>query len=115
MRGGGSCHINVSLINSCTLQITVEDDGCDVSEKALLHLDESFFRVNNSRSNVKGSGLGLAISKRILMNHGASVLTEVMICQLLHGVNSQMMVDLEQQPMNQVLGMHGKMLGWIPV
>ena len=73
MRGGGSCHINVSLINSCTLQITVEDDGCDVSEKALLHLDESFFRVNNSRSNVKGSGLGLAISKRILMNHGASV------------------------------------------
>ena len=55
------------------LQIRVADDGPGVPDDELMHIFNSFYRGDKSRTNAaSGSGLGLAIAKRIVEgNHGA--------------------------------------------
>lgn len=55
------------------VEISVEDNGCGISEEDLPHVFERFFRADSSRGTRKGgSGLGLAISKKIVEDHGGT-------------------------------------------
>ena len=52
--------------------LTVENTGAHISEEALPHLFEAFYREEGSRSRATGgSGLGLYLVKMILDRHGA--------------------------------------------
>ncbi|WP_227871944.1 sensor histidine kinase [Paenibacillus albus] len=54
--------------------IELTDNGSGIEPKALQHIFERFYRVDESRNaNTGGSGLGLAISKQIMEGHGGSI------------------------------------------
>ena len=54
--------------------VEISDNGDGVDEKILHKLFESFYRVDQSRTNPsQGSGLGLAISKSIIEAHGGEI------------------------------------------
>ncbi|MEG2922952.1 MAG: HAMP domain-containing sensor histidine kinase [Oscillospiraceae bacterium] len=56
-----------------TVSIDVEDSGFGISEDAMAHIFEPFYRAENSRSRkMGGSGLGLAIVKTIAEKHGGT-------------------------------------------
>ena len=50
--------------------VTVEDDGCGMSEEVLEHLFEPFF---TRRRDGSGTGLGLSITHRIVTQHGGKL------------------------------------------
>ena len=53
--------------------LTVENTGAHISEEALPHLFEAFYREESSRNRATGgSGLGLYLVKMILDRHGAA-------------------------------------------
>ena len=57
--------------------LTVENAGANISENALPHLFEAFYREESSRNrSTGGSGLGLYLVKRILDRHGAECTIE---------------------------------------
>lgn len=57
--------------------LTVENTGVHISEKALPHLFEAFYREETSRNRATGgSGLGLYLVKMILARHGAECAIE---------------------------------------
>lgn len=57
--------------------LTVENIGAHISEKALPHLFEAFYREETSRNRATGgSGLGLYLVKMILARHGAECTIE---------------------------------------
>jgi len=67
--------INVYLkANLVEATIQVKDNGEGISEEAILHIFEQFYRADSSRAGGEGrSGLGLAIVKRIVEQHGGRV------------------------------------------
>ena len=57
--------------------LTVENTGVHISEDALPHLFEAFYREESSRNRATGgSGLGLYLVKMILARHGAECAIE---------------------------------------
>ena len=55
-------------------QIEVTDSGIGISEEALAHLFEEFYRAPNARAAVKeGTGLGLVVAKDIVTRYGGSI------------------------------------------
>ena len=57
--------------------LTVENTGAHISEDALPHLFEAFYREESSRNrSTGGSGLGLYLVKMILDRHGAECTIE---------------------------------------
>lgn len=59
------------------LVFTFSDDGPGVPEESLERIFESFYRVDDSRTNAgEGSGIGLAVVKEIVKGHGGSVHAE---------------------------------------
>ena len=57
--------------------LTVENTGVQISEEALPHLFEAFYRAEGSRNRATGgSGLGLYLVKMILDRHGAECTIE---------------------------------------
>ena len=48
---------------ACT--ISIENSGCELEEKEVVHLFDSFFRGSNV-SNKSGSGLGLYICRQLM-------------------------------------------------
>jgi histidine kinase len=55
-------------------KIAMTDDGIGISQGALPHVFDQFYREDGSRtSQVSGTGLGLAIVKRIVLDHGGYV------------------------------------------
>ena len=57
--------------------LTVENTGAHISEEALPHLFEAFYREEGSRNrSTGGSGLGLYLVKMILERHGADCTME---------------------------------------
>ncbi|MEW9702160.1 ATP-binding protein [Paenibacillus sp. SI8] len=54
--------------------IQIEDNGQGISEEALPHIFDRFYRADPSRNtSTGGSGLGLAIAKQIMEEHGGRI------------------------------------------
>ena len=57
--------------------LTVENTGVHISQEALPHIFEAFYREEGSRNRATGgSGLGLCLARAILDRHGASCAVE---------------------------------------
>jgi heavy metal sensor kinase len=57
--------------------LTVSDTGMGISERALPHIFDRFFRAEQARiSRASGTGLGLSIVQSIVEAHGGKVLVE---------------------------------------
>ncbi|MGI4020043.1 MAG: sensor histidine kinase [Janthinobacterium lividum] len=52
------------------LKVSVTDQGIGISETALPHIFDCYFRANPTDNRFKGNGLGLYISKEIITQHG---------------------------------------------
>ena len=64
-------------MRECSPVLTVENAGAHISEEALPHLFEAFYREEGSRNRATGgSGLGLYLVKMILDRHGAECTIE---------------------------------------
>lgn len=59
------------------VQIEIRDNGAGIPREALTQIFDRFYRVDSSRnSSTGGSGLGLAIAKRIIEEHGGTILAD---------------------------------------
>ncbi|EPD77371.1 cell wall metabolism sensor histidine kinase WalK [Atopobium sp. oral taxon 199] len=56
------------------VQVSIEDEGMGISEAAVAHIFERFWRADNARAKSNdGSGLGLSIAKWIVDSHDGSI------------------------------------------
>ncbi len=70
---GGEVTVRLQLVMG-RAQIEVTDSGIGISEEALSHLFEEFYRAPNARAAVKeGTGLGLVVAKDIVTRYGGSL------------------------------------------
>lgn len=58
------------------LVLSVEDEGCGISEEAKKHIFERFYRGEISRTDKKHFGLGLSIAKELIALHGGDISVE---------------------------------------
>ena len=73
---GAEIRVWCGLLDGCPA-LTVENTGVQISEEALPHLFEAFYRAEGSRNRATGgSGLGLYLVKMILDRHGAGCTIE---------------------------------------
>lgn len=59
-----------AVMKDSDLIVSVQDNGCGISEKDLPHIKEKFYKSNLA---VKGSGIGLAVSDEIISRHGGAL------------------------------------------
>lgn len=73
-------HVLISLKRTLTgadIEMVFKDDGPGVPDESLERIFDSFYRVDDSRSqSEKGSGIGLAVVKEIILGHGGRVRAE---------------------------------------
>lgn len=65
---GGKVLVKAAL-NDPGIVLSVSDTGPGISEEALQHMFEKFYRVPGTEKLASGTGLGLSISKRIVEAH----------------------------------------------
>jgi two-component system, NtrC family, sensor kinase len=66
--------VSVSIArNGAQARLTVEDNGCGMTEDIIQHLFEPFF---TRRRGGQGTGLGLSISYRIVEEHNGQITAE---------------------------------------
>ncbi len=66
---------SVSVIakqDDTTITVSVEDHGCGIDEKSLMHIFDKFYQADTSHA-VKGNGLGLSLVKNIVELSGGSI------------------------------------------
>ena len=72
--------IEISLKRTLTgtdIELVFKDDGPGVPEGSLEQIFDSFYRVDDARTqSEKGSGIGLAVVKEIILGHGGKVQAE---------------------------------------
>jgi two-component system NtrC family sensor kinase len=66
---GGTVRVSVERQGS-TVRLTVEDNGCGMTEEVQKHLFEPFF---TRRRSGQGTGLGLSITYRIVEDHQGTI------------------------------------------
>ncbi|MBE6762979.1 MAG: HAMP domain-containing histidine kinase [Ruminococcaceae bacterium] len=66
---GGTIHVEARLFGSI-IKIIISDNGVGISQEALPHVKERFFRANAARP---GSGIGLALADEIVRLHGGTL------------------------------------------
>ena len=60
--------------SSAAVGVSVADTGSGISEEALPHIFDRFYKADQENGREHGSmGLGLAIAKRILELHGSEI------------------------------------------
>ena len=73
-------YILISLkrsLKGTDIELVFNDDGPGVPEESLEQLFDSFYRVDDARTqSEKGSGIGLAVVKEIILGHGGDVRAE---------------------------------------
>jgi heavy metal sensor kinase len=73
---GGEIRISLRKRES-KIEVSVHDEGGNISPVNLPHLFERFYRADNSRSHsTGGAGLGLAIANTIVVQHGGDIRIE---------------------------------------
>lgn len=79
-----------------SVRLTIEDNGCGMTEEVLKHLFEPFF---TRRRDGRGTGLGLPITNRIIADHGGRITPRS------HGpgLGSLFEVTIPSQPTNDAL------------
>ncbi len=66
--------VRIRLSNKSTqLVLTIEDDGCGMTDEVKSHLFDPFF---TRRRDGRGTGLGLSITYRIIQDHGGTLIPE---------------------------------------
>lgn len=64
-------------LEGADIELVFKDDGPGVPDESLEQLFDSFYRVDDARSQLeKGSGIGLAVVKEIILGHGGHVKAE---------------------------------------
>lgn len=64
-------------LEGTNIELVFQDDGPGVPPESLERIFDSFYRVDDARSqSEKGSGIGLAVVKEIINGHGGSVQAE---------------------------------------
>ena len=53
--------------------ISVKDNGIGITKEQLGHIFDEFYKVDDSRHNLRSNGLGLSICKRIVEKHGGKI------------------------------------------
>ncbi len=73
-------HVEILLKRTLTgteIELVFQDDGPGVPEGSLEQIFDSFYRVDDARTqSEKGSGIGLAVVKEIILGHGGEVQAE---------------------------------------
>ena len=65
------CYVEITLEAQLdSVRLTIEDNGCGMTEEVLQHLFEPFF---TRRRDGRGTGLGLPITSRIIADHGGRI------------------------------------------
>ena len=68
---GKRIYLRAAQNNDGSVRISVQDEGCGISESDVAYIWERFYKVDKARkSGPKGTGLGMSISKDILDMHG---------------------------------------------
>ena len=79
-RNSEKSHILITLkrtVEGAEIELVFKDDGPGVPKESLEQLFDSFYRVDDARSqSEKGSGIGLAVVKEIILGHGGEVKAE---------------------------------------
>lgn len=96
----GNCRITLTLREiDGNAVIQIKDSGQGISEEALPHIFDRFYRADPSRNTATGgSGLGLAIAKQIMEEHGGRIGATSMIGQ---GTTVYMALPLNKQEESQ--------------
>ena len=73
-----SCIISISSFKlKDAVFISIRDNGIGISEEALPHIFDRFYRVDKARTRgIGGAGLGLSVVKTIVEQHGGKVSVE---------------------------------------
>lgn len=75
-------------IDKNRFKLILEDDGFGISQDHLTRIFERFYRIENSRENIRGTGLGLSIVKQIIHKHHGKIWAEC------HGTGSIFYIEL---------------------
>ena len=75
-RPGGRVEASLSVQGGRS-QVQITDTGIGMSQEAVSHAFEAFYRADRSRSQkIPGAGLGLSVVKNIVERHGGAVKLE---------------------------------------
>ncbi|MEC2070575.1 sensor histidine kinase [Alkalihalophilus marmarensis] len=98
-QSGDSISCTLSLEHSSTCKITITDTGAGMSQEALVHLGERFYRTDDARTRkYGGTGLGVAISKAIIEKHNGTIHYESALGKGTTVMISLPIVDEKDQP-----------------
>ncbi|CAM2077830.1 MAG: hypothetical protein NSGCLCUN01_02018 [uncultured Clostridium sp.] len=68
---------HISNDSGSWIEVSIEDNGCGISEENIKLIFDRFYRIDKHRSRKRGGhGLGLSIVQRIIQNHNGIINVE---------------------------------------